>query len=235
MIGRSESTRQPLTFVRLVRSERSGPSAAVRLLPRKLPRVQSAKVNRAVEHLDGAIAETSSADQLLPLELLRYELLRSAEMPGALDAAARIAAIAIPESQGSARAYEIQLAALEQSTTEGFAPEAQAALDQAIRHCPAAALPSFLLLKGRLLLKAASTREDLIRASWPFMRVAIHFPDDPRAAEGLVGAAQVLGRLGNRRKAFELLDECLQHAHLQEETRLAAEEARQRLHEARTD
>ena len=74
-----------------------------------------------------------------------------------------------------------------------------------------------------------TTREEIIRAAWPFMRVAIHFPEDPRAAQGLYGAAQAVERTGRKDKAAQLLEECLGHRSLTAETRSLAEAALNRL------
>jgi hypothetical protein len=103
------------------------------------------------------------------------------------------------------------------------------AIDRAVQDCPDLSLPDFLLLKGELLLRAASTRDDLIRASWPFLRVAAHVPSDPRAADGLVGGASALERMGRPERAIVLLEECLAHKQLRDETRRQAEDGLARL------
>ena len=93
-------------------------------------------------------------------------------------------------------------------------------------------LPDFLLLKGETLLRTASTRDDLIRAAWPFLRAAIHFRDSPQAPEGLYGAALVLERVGRTDKAVDLLAECLAHKRISEQVRTMAEAARVRMRSA---
>ena len=61
------------------------------------------------------------------------------------------------------------------------------------------------------------------------MRVAIHFPDDAGAADGLYGAARAVERIGRVDKAIELLEECLGHPRLTPQTRRSAETALMRL------
>jgi hypothetical protein len=90
-------------------------------------------------------------------------------------------------------------------------------------------LPDFLLLKGDVLLARASSRDELIRASWPFLRVVAHMPDDPRAGEALIGAALVLERLASYDKAAALLTECLDRPTLADTERQRAETALARI------
>ena len=61
------------------------------------------------------------------------------------------------------------------------------------------------------------------------MRVVVHMSDDPRAAQGLYGAALVLERIGRGDKAMALLQECLDHKRISEETRTLASAALTRL------
>ena len=221
-----------LSFVLVVRGESSGPAVAARLIPEAIPAVRNAKAVRAIEHLDAALDQTPRADQRVPLEFFRYELLRRIGDKRAADAAKRVASMVIPEAQRCERVYVIQLAALEQTPPEEIGPDELAGLDRAIRDCPTTLLPSFLLLKGHVLARIATTPEEIVRASWPFMRVVAHMPDDPRAADGLYGAALILGRLGRNDQAVELLNECLTHKHVRDETRQAANAALQRLKSA---
>ena len=81
-------------------------------------------------------------------------------------------------------------------------------------------------MKGETLLRTATSRAEIIRAAWAFMRVAIHMPSDPRAAEGLLGAAAAVERIGRKDKAIALLEECLQRkTGLTDQTRREAEAA----------
>ena len=142
--------------------------------------------------------------------------------------------MSIPPSARSQRVYAIQLRAFQEVLADDVEPAELSSLDIAIGDCPDEILPSFLLLKGRTLLRTAATRDQVIRASWPFLRVAIHFRNDSRAAEGLYDAALALERLGRPDKAGELLQECLEHKWLTPRTRSLAETARARLLAART-
>ncbi len=222
--------RATLNFIRVVRGQWSGPAAAVRLMPQAIPIRRDAAVVRAVEQLDSAIGVAPNDEQRAPLELFRYEILRRAGDQRSAEAEQAIAVMVIPELLGCERVYTIQLVALKGALSDDVRPEELESLDRAIRDCPKATLPGFLLLKGETLLRTATTREEIIRAAWPFMRVAIHMPSDPRAAEGLVGAAAAVERMGRRDKAIALLEECLQRKRgLTKETRQKAEAALSRL------
>ena len=83
-------------------------------------------------------------------------------------------------------------------------------------------VPDFLMLRGAFLAGKARTREDLMRASWPFLRVAIHFPDDPRAADGYYEAARLLERIDLSDHAAVLMRACLDHEGVSESTRAKA-------------
>jgi hypothetical protein len=137
--------------------------------------------------------------------------------------------MSIPPEARSQRVYETQLRALRMALEEGVDPELLIGLDRAVRDCPDNTLPGLMLLKGETLMATATTREDIIRATWPFFRIVIHFPDDPLAADGLYRAALALERLGREDKSTELLEECLAHEHVTDATRGLAESARARL------
>ena len=143
--------------------------------------------------------------------MFRYDLLQRVRDKREPVEATRVASLTIDESISTDRVYEIVLVALKSALPRDASQRGLAGLDGAIRYCPDVALPDFLLLKGETLLSRASTREDLIRASWPFVRVVAHMPDDPRAVDGLLGAAAALERLGLFGKAADLLTECLGH------------------------
>ena len=218
-----------LNFVRVARSQGLGPAAAARLIPQTIPTRRTAETVRAVEHLDGALAKAREAEERLVLELVRFEILHRSGDERAVETGERLARMIIPEAHCCQRVFAVQLAALEKALSRRVEPEALAALDRAIRDCPSPMLPSFLVLKGRALLGTASTREEVIRASWPFMRVVIHMPDDPRAGEALYGAALAVERIGRRDQAIELLTECLGRKGVPAETREAANAALKQL------
>ncbi|MBI4717110.1 MAG: hypothetical protein HY763_04840 [Planctomycetes bacterium] len=218
-----------LHFIRVTRSEACGPAVAAGLMPRRIPQERDATVVRAIEHLDTALAKNPPSDERSVLELLRYDVLRRCGDRRADTAAKAVVALELPKSLSRERVYEIMYAALEM-VLAGEADEAGLrGLDRSLRLCPLNMMASFLLLKGRTLLRSAATREDVIRAAWPFMRVVAHMPGDARAAEGLLGAATALERLERKDKALELLHECLAHKRASAETREAAKVAIERL------
>ena len=218
-----------LNFVRLVRGQWSGPAAAARLIPREVPTRRTAQAARALQHVDGAIAKAVRPEERMVLELLRFEILDRTGDKRAAETAEHVVAMVIPESYGCERVFEIQMSALESVLASRVEPDALAGLDRAIRDCPQSMLPGLLLLKGQALLRTASSREDVIRASWPLMRVVIHLPEDPRAAEALYWAALAVERIGRGEKAIEMLRECLARKDLRAELRPAASAALERL------
>ena len=222
-----------LSFVRVVRGKWSGPAAAVRLIPTAVPGTALPGVPRAIQTLEAALRKNPTPSQRVPLELFRYELFRLSGNRRATEAQDQIATLIVPEFARCDRVFAIQLAALTQALQDGPTTEELVGLDGLIERCPEAMLPGALLLKGEVLLRTAQSREELIRAGWPFLRVAVHMPNDPRAAEGLFGAARALERLGRIDKAAELIAECLAHKKLTEETRKRAQAALERLQSER--
>jgi tetratricopeptide (TPR) repeat protein len=219
-------------LIQVIRGRYAGPSAAARLIPKSIPRDRNANVSRAVELLDAALSRGPPEPQRVLLALVRYEILRRSGDDRATPAAQQVAFLTVPPAARSEQVYAIQLDALSRVLQDDATPEALAGLDNAIRDCPEPVLASFLLLKGQTLMRTASTRDDVMRASWPFLRVAIHFQDDARAADGLYGAALAIERLGRKDKAIKLLTECLGHKRLTDETRRRAETTLKRLQAA---
>lgn len=224
-----------LQFLRLLKGKRTGPGIAARLLPDSIPAQKDAATARAIESIEGALARPVDDASRALLRLLRYEIFRRTGDKRATPMASEVAALTIPEPARSERAYRIQRHAMLALSADdgGAAAELLAHLDHAIRDCPDAMLPSFLLLKGDLLARSAATPEERMEAAWPFLRVAIHFPDDPRAAEGLYGAALVVERLGRSDQATELLKECMAHERATDGTRALADAALSRLRKDR--
>lgn len=215
-------------FVRVVESPALRPAAG-RLMPQYMPTTRTETVAQALRHLEAALARNREPQQTIPLALYRYDILRRVQDTRAPAAAEEITALRIPPWLRTERVYSIILAALAGRLKKAVTRDVLADLDRAMEKCPLSLLPSFLLLKGRALLRTASTREDMIRASWPFLRVAIHMPDDPRAADGLYGAAEALEKIGRPEKAMELLRECLAHKPVSEQTQKLARKALARL------
>lgn len=206
-------------FIRVIRGRFAGPATAARLVPQSKPAKRDAKFTRAIEQLDAALNQNPDEMPRVLFEVLRYEILRRAEDERAARSAPAVAALPVPEAVRSERVYAGVLAAMQETLKAGVSSARLADLDRAVRDCPDSLLPSFLLLKGETLLRTAAARDDIIRASWPFLRVVVHTPDDPRAADGLLGAASAVERLGRKDQAVAFVEECLAHRRLADETR----------------
>ena len=218
-----------LHFVRVLRGEHAGPALAVRLIPQRLPSRRDAKSIRAVEHIEDALQEAAAPEDRITLSLFRFALLHGIGDRRSLKAARVSAMTAIPERIRCDRAYTVQLTALEQSLADAVDEKLLAALDRAIRDCPRAVLPGFLVLRGESLIRVATTREQYIRAAWPFMRVVVHMPDHKLVPRALFGAARAVEHIGRGDKAIELLEEGLAHAELDPETREIVQQSLDRL------
>ena len=108
-------------------------------------------------------------------------------------------------------------------------------MDIAIQDCPLESLASFLLLKGKVLLRTATARNEIIRATWPLMRVVVHLESDPLAPEALYESAVALQRLGRKEQAADLLRECRDHRKVSAKTGKLAKVALERLQSTETD
>jgi hypothetical protein len=227
-------------WIRLLSGRWSGMAAAAHLLPRNVPARLDGRVARTVDLLTNEIRKEATppsqvsnlkseiskeaGDRRAMLELLRFDILRRVSDARSNEQARDVAELSIAAPARSEGVYAIVLAAMQIATGESATPSNFAALDRALRDCPERSLPGFLLLKGRLLLRAAKSREDVIHAAWCFMRVVIHLPGDPLVPEALVEAAGAVRRLERADQAAALLDECLTHARIGGETRKRAEE-----------
>ncbi len=210
------------SFIQIVHANAVGPAGAAELMPKRLPPKITGAVGRAIGALDGAIARATDVASTALFTLLRFDLYRAAGDRRLSAAADEVAGMIVPEAVRTTRAFAIQAAALDHVLSVDPSPSALANLDQAITDCPADVLGRLLLIKGHALLRRAQSRNDVIRASWPFMRVVIHMPNDDRVPEALLGAAEALDRIGRTDKADELLTECLAHAAADDAVRAAA-------------
>lgn len=216
-------------FIRVAEGRFGGPAAAVRVMPERVPSHREAKAARALEQLSGVIAKLPKGPARSLLLVFRYHVLASIGDKRAVGEAKRLAAVTIDESIGTERVYGIVLSAFESALSREASMIVLKGLDRTIRACPESLLPGFLMLKGDALLARAETREDLIRASWPYLRVVTHMAEDPRAAEALISAARVLERMASYDKAADLLTECLNRPTLTDPVRRRAEAALARL------
>jgi len=229
-IGRLDKA--TMNFIGVVRGRFTGPPTAARLILQAIPAKRDSKYARAIEQLDAVLDQNPDDAARVLFEVMRYEILQGNGDERAARAAPTVAALTIPESVRSERVYAGVLSALQETLQAGPNSARLADLDRAIRDCPDASLPSFLLLKGEFLLRTALVREDIIRASWPFLRVVVHAPDDPRAADGLLGSASALERLGRSDQAVALVEECLAHKRVDDRTRERARTMLARLRSA---
>lgn len=218
-----------LNFIRVVRGSSSGIPAAARLIPVNVDASKAAEVRRALDHLDAALDRVRSADQAALFRLARFEILRTTDNSAALAEAYVVGRLEVPQDARTDRVYRIKYAALDRALRERVTKDDLEGMDRAIAECPEAILPDFLLLKGQALLRSATEEKQIVRAAWALMRVAIHMPDDPRAAAALYHAALAMERLGRPGKAADLLAECLGHDRILKEDRDRCEAAQRRI------
>jgi len=208
------------SLIRVTRSKWAGPVSGARLIPVHLPEKRNGASARAVRELDRALAARQPEAHAVIFETARYKLLHQMRDQLAPGAAARVVAHEIPEEVRSDRVYDVLASAMRTTLLAGAVSEDMlAGVDRAIAHCPQRQLADFLLLKGQMLSRKAVTREDLMRASWPFLRVAIQMENDPRAGRGLLGAVRILERLEDSTGARTLLNECIASKHVEAATR----------------
>lgn len=217
--------RATMYFIRTVRGEDGGVAAAAEVFPDSTPKAPTTEVMRAVQELGEALRGEGNAERLFLLRLRRQRLLSATGDRRAAESADKLAQEPIPSTAATPRVYRPYLAVLEEALGREVAPAYLASLDRVIGDGPVEVLPAALLLRGRSLLRVAKTREEVIRAAWPLMRVAIHFSNDPRAAEALCDAASALHRLGREEKAAALLAEAVAHPQASPEVRARAEGA----------
>jgi hypothetical protein len=210
-------------FVRLTQGQFSGARAAAYLFPESATPTRNARYTRAVHVLDTALSLKLTEGQRLVLELLRYDVFRRLDDQRMADSAAALAKLPVPAYMATTKVCGILESALRTAMSGGAEPAEFVTLNQAIERCPDQSLPGLLLLKGDVLLGRAQTRDEIIRASWPYMRVAIHMPDGPRAAEALFRTGQALARIGSHDRAQSLLAECLAHPQATEEIKRQAQ------------
>ncbi len=210
-------------FVRLLRAAGQGPQVAAGLFPFATGKLPAESFSRALEQLDSAAEEISDPSARSLLVLARFDLLRAQGDPRAAAAAPAVAALDLPPPLRLEGFYSLIFQALADVLSSAGDAAALGQLDRAIRDCPRSSLPDFLLLKGRTLMKAAQSSEDVMRASWPFLRIVAHLPSDPRAAEALYETALAMDRLNRRDQALQLLHECLAHPRVSAAVRTAAE------------
>jgi hypothetical protein len=216
-------------FVRTVRGQDSGPAAGARLIPSSVPARRDESTVRAVESLDEAIRKATDDTQSALLKLLRYRILAAVGDPRAEAERLAVTSMPLPAILRTRPAYDIVIEALGTLLRTRVDAVDLAQLDRAMSEAPPIILADLLMLKGHTLAARAGSREELIRAAWPFMRVVVHMPDDPRAAVGLYETALIMERLARPDKALRLLEECLAMKIAEADLRTSATKAVERI------
>ncbi|MCK4660074.1 MAG: hypothetical protein KAV82_11180 [Phycisphaerae bacterium] len=198
---------------------------AAELLPGCVPATRTRVVDRALSDIEAKLPQVTDESGRRLLELLRYSIYRRLGDKIADEMALRVARSPLAGPISTVPAYGIWTDALRRVFEMRRNRQVLARLDGALEHCPEGSLPRLLLLKGEVLYTTARAREDYIRSGWAFMRVPIHFPDDPSAVRGLLWAARVHEKIDAPGKAVELLRECLAVESADAETRTKAEAA----------
>jgi tetratricopeptide (TPR) repeat protein len=207
--------------------------SALSLLPDAVPAPKPGEAQPSLKRLLAAEGGADSERSRAPLTLLRYAVLLRAGEPGLDELAPAVATAPLDPDAAGPTAYRLKLDALGHLRGTELRAEVLNDIDEAVESVPQTILPDLLLMKGRILLEDAKDRETYIRAGWTFMRVPIHFPDDIRAADGLLGAAQVYERLGNLDKATALVRECLSSPRAAQATQEHARALLERLNAAK--
>ena len=201
-------------FLRAARGTFSGAGAASRVYPRSIPSKRDGPVARALDLLGEEITRTTNEETRPLMQVLRYEILKKTDAAAAIPHARPVAEAVIPAAARTPRLYEMVLLAMQDVMHDANAMLSPDALERAIRDCPEAVLPGFLILKAQLLLQSAANREEMIHAAGTFLRVPIHFPDHELTPEALLEAARVMYKLEKPSEAMTLLNECAKHPKL---------------------
>lgn len=198
-------------LLRVMQGRETGPATAIHMLPRNIPDRRNGRVAAALDGLSACLARNPDSASRTVCTVLRDRILRRIGAEASVADARRITELVIPTSVGTVEVYAAVVEAFSFLLgAEAFESEDFAALDRAIFDCPDDMLPDFLLLKGAASQVRAQSREDWIRVSWPYLQVAIQFPEDARAGKGYYGAATALERAGLKDDARSLLHKCLE-------------------------
>ena len=170
------------------------------------------------------------------LILLRFAVLARIGDERSRQAAMDAAAAEVQDAARTEAAYRIQLAALRQVLEGGADDRLVTQVDQALRTAPDVLLPELLMMKGEVLGRLARSPRDYMRAAWPYLRVAVHFPNHELVPRALLCAAEALERAELPDKALALVEESVGHARAnaadRDEARRRADSLRRTLHRA---
>lgn len=216
-------------WILVVRGKFTGPPAATRMFPTSDAPVAHHVVVRAVELLEGALRSGIPENHRTLLNAALYEVIRPGGGDRMHSMAELVAGQPIDPAIRSPMIYAIQARAMADGLDQPPFSGGSLALEDAIAYSPAETLPAFLLLKGHRLMSQADSPEQIIRATWLYMRVAIHFPDDQRAVDGLYHTAMAMDRMGRPGKAKMLLTESLRHEKISDVMRKTVRSAMENL------
>ncbi len=118
-----------------------------------------------------------------------------------------------------------RLAQIEETVKAKQHAAAKEELDAFMRTASTASLPTAQRLGAQVALQTAKSRDDLLGAGVQAMRVVVRFPDHRECPVCLFIAARVHERIGRRKLAASLLQECRSHAAVTSELSKRAEEA----------
>lgn len=170
--------------------------------PRNIPGKQSALYSAAVETLKTTIdkAADGPSASLLQTYLKRIQ----SDTPTSAPDSQPVAVVKPKET-------EILLRRVEEAVESGRIDAARKVIDHAMKNEPAAKLAPWRYWNGRCLEAGAQNNDDRLRAAEEYMRVVIHFPNDPHVAESLYRTAMIHKKLGYLNRVAPLLREALSH------------------------
>lgn len=205
----SQLDRAVTYLMRLGASSDSGVAAAARVLPANLPTGRTGASSRALGSLSSAITNRREGPLRSVLMALRYRLSESVGDAQAGPRALELSRLRLDASVGSPAMYEAKLEALDRLLRDAAAEDALIGADMILGSCDESLLPAALLRKGQAQVALAARPEEYVRASWPFLRVCVHFPQSSEAVPAWRGAADALRRAGEIDDARRALRVCL--------------------------
>jgi hypothetical protein len=211
------------------------PRVAARMMPTSVPDESDVESRRTLGRIDAAIARQGDDYAATVLQLLRFAVLLRVDRAEAAGMARAIAFL--PVSVGTREdpadaSLALQLEALEMLLEQARRADVVEGVNRLIPSASDALLPSLLMLKGQAVYRDASesgNAKDFMRAGLVFMRVAVHFPKDPRAGDALYWSARVHEQIARPTQAVQLLRECLDRQDVSDPTRTAARTMLKRL------
>lgn len=208
-------------LMRLGAGSDSGIATAARVLPANLPTRRTGASSRALATLSGAITNRREGSFRTVLIALRYLLSESVGDAQAGPRALELSRLRLDQRIGSPAMYAAKLEALDRLLRDAAAGDALLGANMIIGSCDASLLPAALLRKGHAQVALADRPADYVRASWPFLRVCVHFPQSSEAVPAWRGAADALRRAGETDDARRALRACLDRSDVSQAVRTA--------------